>query len=89
MVKRITVALEPDVAALLRKVVRERGEPFKQVVNAAIRAGLTGARRRTARTFKQPTFDRGKPRVDLTKALALGADLDDGETMTPAKRRRR
>jgi hypothetical protein len=41
---RTTVTLDPDVESLLRKAMRERGEPFKQVLNTAIRAGF--ARRR-------------------------------------------
>lgn len=85
---RTTVTLDPDVEALLRKAVRERGEPFKQVLNAAIRSGLTATRRRAGRPFKQPTFDMGKPLVDLTKALALAADMEDAETITRMKRRR-
>jgi len=40
---RTTVTLDPDVEALLREAVRERGEPFKQVLNAAVRAGLEAA----------------------------------------------
>ncbi len=85
---RTTVTLDPDVEALLRKAVRERGEPFKQVLNAAIRSGLTETRRRAGRPFKQPTFDMGKPLVDLTKALALAADLEDAEILARMKRRR-
>ena len=35
-----TVTLDPDVESLLRREVRRRGEPFKQVLNNAICAGL-------------------------------------------------
>ena len=37
---RTTVTLDPDVESLLRREVRRRGEPFKQVLNNAIRSGL-------------------------------------------------
>lgn len=85
---RTTVTLDPDVEALLRKAVRERGEPFKQVLNAAIREGLTAARRKAGEPFRQPTFDMGTPLVDLTKALSLAAELDDAETVAKMQRRR-
>ncbi len=84
---RTTVTLDPDVDALLRKAVRERGEPFKQVLNAAIREGLTSARRTPARPFKQRTFDMGRPVVDLTKALSLAAELEDVDTLKRVHRR--
>lgn len=84
---RTTVTLDPDVEALLRKAVRERGKPFKHVLNAAIRDGLTDARRKSAKPFKQRTFDMGRPLVDLTKALSLAAELEDSETLDKIRRR--
>lgn len=83
---RTTVTLDSDVEALLRKAMRERGEPFKRVLNAAIRAALTDARQ--AKPFKQPTFDMGELLVDLTKALSLAAELEDAETLAKMHRRR-
>lgn len=85
---RTTVTLDPDVEALLRKAVRERGEPFKQVLNAALREGLAGTRRKAGKPFKQRTFDMGRPLLDLTKALSLAAELEDAETMEGMARRR-
>lgn len=80
---RITVTLDPDVEALLRKEMRARGESFKQVLNAAIRDGLrAGSARAPARKFKQRTFKLGKPLVDLTKALSLAAELEDAKTVS-------
>ena len=78
---RTTVTLDPDVEALLRKAVRERGQPFKQVLNAAIREGLAAPRRNASAPFKQRTFKMGQPLVDLTKALSLAAELDDAEAI--------
>jgi len=85
---RTTVTLDPDVEALLRKAMRERGEPFKRVLNAAIRDGLTRGRRKAPKPFRQPTFDMGRPLVDLTKALSLAAELEDAETLSRMQRRR-
>lgn len=73
---RTTVTLDPDVESLLRKEVRRRGEPFKEVLNNAIRAGLRNAQTGKG-AFEPLTFDMGEPRVDLTKATALAAELED------------
>lgn len=74
---RTTVTLDPDVEALLKKAMRERGEPFKQVLNRAVRDGLRNRAARKPARFRQRTFAMGTPTVDLTKALALSAELDD------------
>jgi hypothetical protein len=84
---RTTVTIDPDVQVLLRKAMHERGEPFKQVLNAAIRAGLRGDERKPAKPFRQRTFDLGRPLVDLTKALSLAAELEDTSTVSRARRR--
>jgi hypothetical protein len=76
---RTTVTLEPDVEKLLRRAVRERDQSFKVVLNAAIRRGLS--HREKPKRFRQQTFGMGAPApaVDLTKALALAAGLEDSE----------
>jgi hypothetical protein len=84
---RTTVTIDPDVQALLRKAMRERGEPFKQVLNAALREGLRGGDRKPAKPFRQRTFDLGRPLVDLTKALSLAAELEDASTVSRVRRR--
>jgi hypothetical protein len=75
---RTTVTLDPDVESMLRKEMRRRGAPFKQVLNNAIRTGLRNMKRRDD-PFEPLTFDMGKPRVDLTKAASLAAELEDHE----------
>ncbi len=76
---RTTVTLDPDTEALLKRRMRERGLSFKQAVNDAIRAGLspTGPRPR----FRTPTADLGLPTVNLDRALAVAAELEDEETV--------
>ena len=73
---RTTITLEPDVEALLKKAMHERGITFKDAVNQAVRAGLTKPVEDIP-PFKQRAFHMGKPLVDLTKALALADELDD------------
>ena len=65
---------------LLKQAMREHGLPFKQALNAALRTGLA-RRNSTVDPFCQRTFALGRPRVELTKALALAAELDDQRTM--------
>ena len=84
---RTTVTLDPDVESMLRKEVRRRGEPFKQVLNNAIRAGLRNLSRRDE-AFEPLTFDMGKPRVDLTKAASIASELEDDELIGRYRRSR-
>lgn len=76
---RTTVTLDPDVEALLRKAMRERGWSFKVALNLAVRAGLsTGSP--AARGFRQKTYAMGfHPELGWDKALALAAALEDEE----------
>lgn len=74
---RTTVTLDPDVEVLLRNAVRETGAPFKQVLNNAVRQGLRSLQAAPAKPFKQRTFDLGVPRVNLTQANVLAAELED------------
>lgn len=78
---RTTVTLEPDVERLLRRAVRERGDSFKKVLNAAVREGLYGSTRRTGKRFRQKTVSMGQPiaGVNLIKTMALAAKLEDEE----------
>lgn len=46
MKKRTTLTLDPDVAARLEDEMHRQRKPMRQVVNEAIRRGLSGAERR-------------------------------------------
>lgn len=74
---RTTVTLEPDVARLIEQRMKSRGAGFKEVLNDAVRSGLGGAADGEPLEFE--TFDMGKPKVDLTKALRLAGELEDAE----------
>lgn len=73
---RTTVTLDPDVEALIKKAMRERGLTFKQAVNDAIRSGMGAG---TTGEPSLPTHDMGEPLVDITKALRLAGELEDQE----------
>ncbi len=75
---RTTVTLDPDVAAKIRSLARERGITFKDALNSTLRRGLADGRkpkRFTVRTRKMGV----RPGVDLDHALQLAAELEDAE----------
>jgi hypothetical protein len=72
---RTTVTLDPDVDAIIRSAMRERGVSFKEALNDAVRRSVA----RTGGGFRTPTFAMGTPAVPLTKALSLAAELEDEE----------
>lgn len=75
---RTTVTLEPDVEALVKRMMRERDISFKQAVNDGLRAGLAGEARQP---FRTATFSMGHPRVPLDKALQLAGQMEDEEIL--------
>lgn len=82
---RTTVTLDAEVAALVKRVMRERGITFKQAINDAIRAGMRSDRPdRPALDF--PTYDMGEPLIDLTKAHQVAGELEDREILARMKR---
>ncbi len=76
---RTTVTLDPDVAARLQQLMRERGISFKEALNDAVRSGLGDGRDHEASAT--PTFSMGAPTVPLDGALRLAADLEDEESV--------
>jgi len=78
---RTTITLDPDVAARLRSLARERGISFKAAVNSVLRRGLSEGEE-TSRPFrvKSRPLDL-RPGLDLDKALTLAAQLEDEETI--------
>jgi hypothetical protein len=84
---RTTLTLDPDVSDRLRAIARERGLPFKQVVNAVLRRGLgTDGDAIPFRVESRPLGLR--PGVDLDDALGLAAGLEDDETLRKLERRK-
>lgn len=77
---RTTVTLDNDVQTLLKAAMRKRDISFKQALNDAVRGGLAPVRAAQRREpFTLPVYSLGRPLVDLTKANALVADLEDIE----------
>lgn len=76
---RTTITLEPDVQALIRNVMKERGISFKEALNAAVRAGLTQGKPKR-RSFVQKSYSLGGDRnFRWEKALEIAAAMEDEE----------
>jgi len=79
-VMRTTVTLDPDVQALLRKTMQERGVSFKDAVNAAIRKGLARDKHAGQKRFVQPAYPLGAEQYfRWDKALAVAEAMEDEE----------
>lgn len=88
---RTTLTLDDDVAAELKRIAYERGEPFKRVVNEALRAGLAAAQApRRAKRYRLEPVAMGavRPGVRLDKALRLADELEEATVAGEMKARK-
>ena len=78
---RTTVRIEEDLLRELKQQAYEEGTSLTKVLNRVLHAGLDAIHTSTrkAKPFRQQTYEMGVPRVDLTKALALAASMEDEE----------
>jgi hypothetical protein len=76
---RTTVTLDPDVKNIIEDAMKERGIPFKQALNDAVRAGAVPVRHRPRR-FVQRTYSMGaEQHFRWDKALAASDAIEDEE----------
>jgi class 3 adenylate cyclase len=74
---RTTLTLDPDVAARLESLQRERGVPFKVIVNDTLREGLKQFQQASPRrkVFRTPTVSLGRCLIgnldDVAEVLAV------------------
>ncbi len=80
---RTTLAIADDILRELKKLARSAERPMTDVANEVLRAGLAAMREppKRVRIFKEAPIDMGEPRVDLTKALGLAAEVEDEEQL--------
>ena len=76
---RTTITLDPDVDALLRKRMAERGIGFKEAVNTVLREALNPGGAGAGKYTK--TTAMGAPRVPLENALRMAGELEDEEIL--------
>ncbi|MFT4123292.1 MAG: antitoxin [Microbacteriaceae bacterium] len=72
---RSTITLTPEAEHLVAVRMRERGIGFKQAVNEAIVAGLSGGGAPVS--FETPTHRLGAARLPVERALELAGALED------------
>lgn len=77
---RTTITLDPDVVALLKRLMIERGVSFKVAVNEALRSALSSSPT-SEPAYTTPTFAMGEFLLDVTHANRIAADLEDEETI--------
>lgn len=79
---RTTLTLEDDVARMLEKLQKERQQPFKQIVNEVLRAGLVAMKpdkQRQAR-YSTPELSPGTckyPNLDNVAEVLAVAERED------------
>jgi hypothetical protein len=76
---RTTVTLEPDVEALIRAAMKDRGISLKEALNSALRAGLTQGKHKR-RHFVQMSWPLGSEQnFQWDKAMEVAAAIEDEE----------
>ncbi len=87
---RTTTRIDDDVLERLKDLARKEEEPLTRVLNGMLRAGLQVARKtaRQRRLHHEKTHAMGRPRMNLRKALAGAAGLENEETLPKLTLRR-
>ena len=85
---RTTLTLDPDVAKLLEEEVHRQRKPFKQVVNQAIRRGLSPrTTRRPSKRYRVVPHDaRLLPGLDRAGFNRLADELEDAQVLANGSR---
>ena len=80
---RTTVRLDDELLEQLKVKARRENISLTRLLNRALRDGLRAPKpvKPEKRRFKQKTQAMGVPKMDLNKALALAAALEDEEIL--------
>ncbi len=80
---RTTTRIDDDVLEELKELARKEDATLTRVLNRTLRAGLQIARMtvRRRRGHREETHTMGQPRMDLRKALAGAARMEDDRTL--------
>ena len=77
---RTTVAIDPELQLRVKQLALERGISFREAINEILRRGLDQGSGSTGAQYSVPARPLGlRPGIDLDKALALAAELEDDE----------
>ena len=80
---RSTVRIDDDLMTTIKTRAREESVSMTRMLNRLVRLGLEALSREVdkPKPYREKTFRMGQPRVNLDKALALAASLEDEETL--------
>lgn len=82
---RSTVRIDDDLLLELKERAHRENTSLTRLLNRTLRAGLRaapgGAPRARRRRHREKTHSMGAPRVELLKALAIAAGLEDDEVL--------
>ena len=83
---RSTVRIDDDLLLELKERAHKEKVSLTQILNRTLRAGLRPSRARTPRKprYWEETQTMGTPRIDVCKALAFAAGLEDEEIVRKA-----
>ncbi len=78
---RTTLTIDDDLVQRLKELAHRTGQPFKEVVNRALRAGIENERRPPRhQSIRVRTFQMGSPAGDnFDKALQIASELENEE----------
>ena len=87
---RTTVQIDDDLLRDLKEQAHREGTSLAKLINRVLRRGMSAREQanRPARPYREKTFRMGEPRVNLDKALALAASLEDDEVREKLVRRK-
>jgi hypothetical protein len=79
---RTTLTLDADVARLLREEAYRQRKPFKEVVNDALRRGLSRSSGKAARFRVTPHAAKLQPGIDRASFNRLADELEDAALLS-------
>ena len=87
---RTTVQIDDDLIHELKERAHLEGVSLARLINRTLRHGISamGQHSKLRRPYREKTFPMGEPKVNLDKALALAASLEDEETQEKFARRK-
>ena len=87
---RTTLNIADDILRELKARAHQTGASLTRVANDLLRVGLDrrADTSRPRRRYREELADLGEPRVNLDRALALAAQLEDEETLRKLEQRK-
>lgn len=87
---RTTLTIDDRLLNELKRTAQASGKPFKQVVNEALRTGLSANAARPARRYELVPTPMGRPGadIDLVKARHEAARLEDQALVDKLRQRK-